>query len=214
MKKLSIVLCLIMVGFFLQLSDFTEASPIKDSQMLEKIQKHHKRLIEKEKVDELIEKGYSKKEIFMGAIISRKANKSIDEVLGLYKKTKSWDATAKQLGVNIDELKRIDSIQKWKYLIEHNSSTVISHLAEYSNKKEEDIKVFINDGIPLRFLVGAAAMAKLSGKDLEEIIAYKHEGKSHHDIMNILEIEHENLHKELEIFRKTVQKKINDKNQQ
>lgn len=213
MKKLSIVLCLIMVGFFLHLSDTAEASPVKDSQMLEKVQKHHKRLIEKEKVDELIDKGYSKKEIFMGAIISKKANRNIDEVLALYKKSNSWDATAKQLGVDIEELKRIDSIQKWRKLIENNSSTVISHLAQYSDKNEEEIKVFINDGIPLRFLIGAAAMAKLSGKDLEEIIAYKQEGKSHRDIMNILEIEHENLHKELESFRKNVQKKISKKEQ-
>lgn len=149
----------------------------------------------------------------MGAIISKKANRNIDEVLALYKKSNSWDATAKQLGVDIEELKRIDSIQKWRKLIENNSSTVISHLAQYSDKNEEEIKVFINDGIPLRFLIGAAAMAKLSGKDLEEIIAYKQEGKSHRDIMNILEIEHENLHKELESFRKNVQKKISKKEQ-
>lgn len=203
-----------MVGFILQFSDYAEASPIKDSQMLEKIQKYHKKLIEKEKVDELIEKGYSKKEIFMGAIISRKASKSVDEVLELYNKNKSWDETAKKLGVDINELKRIDSIQKWKNLIENNSNTVISHLADYSGKNEEEIKVYINDGIPLRFLVGAAAIAKLGGKDLEEIIAYKQEGKSHHDIMNMLEIEHENLHKELENFRKNVQKKIDTNSQE
>ncbi len=210
MKKITIVFFTMVAAVFLQLSGTAMASPVKNIPVLEKIQKQQKRLIEKEKIEELTEQGYTKKEIFMGAIIARKSNKSIDEVLALYQKTKSWEITAKELGVDIRDLQKIESLQKWKKLVESNSAAVISYLAQYSDKSENDIKDYLKDGVPLRFLVSAAAMSKLSGREMDEIISYKQEEMSHHDILKILEISEEKLHKELEQLRKNIEDNINE----
>lgn len=210
MKKITIVFFTMVAAVFLQLSGTAMASPVKNIPVLEKIQKQQKRLIEKEKIEELTEQGYTKKEIFMGAIIARKSNKSIDEVLALYQKTKSWEITAKELGVDIRDLQKIESLQKWKKLVESNSAAVISYLAQYSDKNENDIKDYLKDGVPLRFLVSAAAMSKLSGREMDEIISYKQEEMSHHDILKILEISEEKLHKELEQLRKNIEDNINE----
>lgn len=61
----------------------------------------------------------------------------------------------------------------------------------------------------MRFLIGAAALAKLSEKPLEEIIAYKKEKKSFHDVMETLDINKEQLQQELQHFKEDVKKTLN-----
>lgn len=212
MKKLVLFFATIFIGLVVTTASFAEEPLIKDEndQHTEKENKYkyHHRLIDKEKLEELTDKGFSKKDIFMGAMLGKKANKSVDEVLDLYKEKESWEDTATELGISLEEFQKIDSLQKWSQFMKENKEEIIAHLAVYSNKEVSDIQAHMDDKIPLRFLIGASAMAKLSNKDLDEIISLKKEGKNFHEIMKTIEIDPEDLHKELSNFKKEVEEKI------
>lgn len=205
MKKFVLILVIIFLASTQPTSVHAETLSLKDGPQTENVREQPKRRIEKDKADELTRRGYTKKEIFMAALISHKANKNIEEVLALYEKTKSWEKTAEQMGVNIRELKKFDSVRKWKHLIDQHSSEVIAYLAKYTGQNEEDIKNLLKDGISLRFLTGAAAMAKLSNRNLDDIIAFKREGKAFHEIADAINITREELQKELEKIRKEIE---------
>lgn len=194
---------------------FIGASPMKavEERNTEKHHKHHHHmLIEHKKAEELKEKGYSKQEIFMGAILSKKADKSIDEVLAMYKENNSWEQTAKDLNIDMEEFAKINSMMEWGQFVNENEEAVIEYLATYSNIKPEDIRAYIKDEVPLRFLIGAAAIAKISNKELDEIVALKKQGKSFHDIMDSLNINKEDLHKELINFKSQVKSNVEGQN--
>ncbi|WP_077211074.1 hypothetical protein [Bacillus dakarensis] len=212
MKKLLFIFAAIVIGFSVHPGTFADASPEKseNEQKVEKPDKHHHRLIEEDKVKELTEKGFTKEEIFTGAILAKKADKSVDDVLTIYKEKKTWENTAKELGVDLEELKKINSMVEWNQFLENHEGAVIDYLAAYSNKKPEDIQAYLDDKMSLRFLIGAAAMAKLSNKDLDEIISMKKEGQSFHNIISTLNIKHEDLHNELKEFKKGVEEKVKD----
>lgn len=203
MKKL--VILLLLLGLVTIPTRFVDASPDKKGNF--DGHGHHHKMIDCEKAKELKEKGYSKQDIFMGAMIAKKANKEIEDVLTMYKENKSWEITAEQLGIDMEEFKRIDAMREWGQFVKSNPEAVKEHLATYSNMKKADIQSYIEEGIPLRFLIGAAALAKLSNKKLEEIVSYKKDGKSFHDMMKELDISKEELHEELEKFRKEVNEK-------
>lgn len=210
MKKFALILVtLLCAGTALPLPAPAESPFVENQPETEKVPEQPKRLIDKEEVDELSRQGYTTKEIFMGAIISQKANKNIKEVLSLYQKTKSWEKTAELLGVDTGEMKKTDTVRKWKQLTDQHSSTVISYLAKYSGKKEEDIKNLLNDGICLRFLVGAAAMAKLSGRKIDDIILFKQQGISYQEILDTINITNKDLQKELEKIRTGIEAELN-----
>lgn len=204
MKKITMLAAILIVALTCNLSStLVHASPEKDHK-----HGHHHRLIEREKAEQLKEQGYSKQEIFMAAILSKKADKNIHDVLDLYNKTESWEKTAQQLGIDMEEFKRIDAMRKWETFVKNNEKEVQKYLAEYANKTDEEIDKYIKDGFHLRFLIGAAALAKLSEKPLEEIIAYKKEKKSFHDVMETLDISKEELQQELQQFKKDVKKTL------
>jgi DNA-directed RNA polymerase specialized sigma subunit len=206
MKKITIITALLIVALTCSLSStLVHASPDK----FDHKHGHHHKLIEHEKAEQLKKQGYSKQDIFMAAILSKKTDKNIDEVLDSYKKTKSWEKTAQQLGMDMEEFKRIDAMRKWESFVKNNEKEVKEYLAEYANKTNKEIDKYIEDGFPLRFLIGAAALAKLSEKPLEEIIAYKKEKKSFHDVMETLDINKEQLQQELQHFKEDVKKTLN-----
>ncbi|MFE8700161.1 hypothetical protein ACFYKX_06040 [Cytobacillus sp. FJAT-54145] len=185
-------------------------SPENDSKMNKN--HHHRHHLMKEKAEELMNQGYTKEEIFMGAMLSKKSDKRIEDVLSLYKeKNKSWEETAKELGVDNEELEKIKSIQQWGKFVEENREDVIKQLAAYSNTKVEGIEAYIKDGYPLHFLIGAAAVGNLSNQSLEEILKYKKDGKSFHDIIKELNIDHMALRDEIEKFQNDVKKEVENK---
>lgn len=204
MKK--IVIFVILLGMSILPANFVGASFEKNENHHE--HGHHHKFIDCEKAMELKEKGYSKQDIFTGALLGKKANKDIDEVLAIYKENKSWEKTAEQLGVNPEEIKRIDAMRKWDQFVKEHPEAVMEYIGTYTNTKKADIQAYIDEDIPLRFLIGAAVLAKLSDKKLDEMVAYKKEGKSFHDIMEELHINREDLHKELNQFRSDVQQKV------
>lgn len=168
---------------------------------------HHHKHIDCEKAEELKEKGYSKQDIFMGAMLAKKSNKEIENVLEMYKENKSWEKTAEQLGIAKEEFERIKAMREWGQFVKDNPDAVKEYLASYSNMKMADIESYIDEDISLRFLIGASVLAKLSDKKLEEMVAYKKDGKTFHDILKELNIDKEALHKEFENFRTEAQKK-------
>ena len=167
---------------------------------------HDHHFISKEEVKRLSDQGYSKKEIFTAAHIAKFAGKNIDDVLKTYKENNSsWSKTSEHYGFNMEKLKKGFHEEKEKFLAE-NKETVIENVAEYSGKPEKEIEGWVNKGISLRFLVGAAALAKVSSKDLAEIIKLKEEGQSYKDIKKTLNPDNKQLHKEM----KTLMMKIKD----
>lgn len=202
MKKLNLFIAILLAGLICSPTIFA-APENKDND-----HGHHHKLIDCDKAEELKEKGYSKQDIFMGAMLGKKADKSIDDVLAMYKENKSWKKTAEQLGIDMEEFKKIDSMRQWEEFVKANEEKVKVYLAKYAGKKPEEIEKYIEDELPLRFLIGAAALAKLSDKKLEDIIASKKEGESFHDMMEDLNVSKEDLHKELNKFKDGAQKEI------
>ncbi|MFB6465195.1 hypothetical protein ACE38V_00110 [Cytobacillus sp. Hz8] len=159
-------------------------------------QHHHMQLIDPDTVEDLMEEGYTKKDIFIALHIAKKANKEIEDVLSFYKKNKkSWDVTAKHFGVNLEEFKRMRQMNCQFFV--KNKEAIVQSLAKYTNKQPEQFQAYIKDDISLRFLVAGAAISKLSGKDLEEIVKLKKQGQSLHDIVDDLDIDHNQFHEEM-----------------
>lgn len=212
LRKWIIIFTVLFVSFIQTELAFAHGSTMRDDkdQQIEKDHKHHHKLIEEEQVNELMKQGFTKKEIFLGAIISKKANKKVEEVLAIYKKNQSWEQTATQLGLSSEEVNKILSMHKWEIFVKENKDEIIEHLATYANKSEDDIHAYLKDKISLRFLIGAAAVAKLTNKDLDEIITLKKEQKSFHEIMKDLNVNHEDLHKEIRKFKQDVEKAIEE----
>ncbi|MEQ2529608.1 hypothetical protein EKG37_10870 [Robertmurraya yapensis] len=212
MKRLSILMMSLMVGLTWYPAQFAQAAPVKHDHehKMDHHHKHHHKLLEREQVKELEDKGYTKADIFRAAMLSKKSDKKIDEVLDIHKETKSWEKTAEKLGVDKEELKRIESMIEWKEFVTKNEPAVKEYLASYSNKTIEEIDAYIEDGLHLRFLIGAAALAKVSGKSLDEIVALKKDGKSFHDVLDTLKVDMEDLHKELDKFKAGAQQSVNE----
>ncbi|MGG0717114.1 hypothetical protein ABE096_05850 [Robertmurraya massiliosenegalensis] len=202
MKKIRVLIAILFITL-----TWDQSVPVHAEKELYKHGHHHK-LIEHEKAEQLKEEGYSKQDIFMAAMLSKKAEKDIDDVLALYKENKSWEKTATELGIDMEEFKRIDSMRQWEQFVKENKKEVKAFLAGYANKTEAEIDAYIKEGIPLRFLIGAAAIAKLSDKPIDEIITYKKEHKPFHEVMETLDISKEDLHKELKQFKEDVKKSV------
>lgn len=171
---------------------------------------HEHHFIKKEEVKRLSEQGYSKKEIYTAAHIAKFADKSVDDVLKTYKENNSsWEKTSEQYGFNMEKLKKSYHEEKEKFLAE-NKETVIENVAEYSGKTEEEIVGWVDKGIPLRFIVGAAALAKASNKDLAELIKLKEEGQSYKDIRKSLNPDKKQLHEEMKSLMMKIKEDIID----
>lgn len=204
MKKHVIILLAFAFGLLCNSIAFAEEAP------KEKEHGHHYKLIEPEKAKELKEKGYSKEDIFMAAILGKKSAKNIDDVLAIYKDKESWEKTAEELNIDEEDFKRIEAMCEWKKFVKENKQEVLEYLAEYTGKETSDIKQYKGDGYKLHFLIAAGALAKTSDKSFDEIIALKKEGTSFHKIMKDLDVNEEDLHKELEQFKDGVTNKVQE----
>lgn len=167
---------------------------------------HEHHFISKEEVKRLTEQGYSKKEIFTAAHIAKFADKNIEDVLKTYKENgSSWAKTTEHYGFNMEKLKKSYHEEKESFLAA-NKETVIENVAEYSGKTEDEIEGWVDKGISLRFIVGAASLAKASNKDLAEIIKLKEEGQTYKDIRKSFNPDKKQLHEEMH----TLMRKIKD----
>lgn len=171
---------------------------------------HYHHFISKEDFERLLDQGYSKKEILKAGHIAKYANKNVDDVLKVYRDNdSSWDKTAEHYGLDMKKLRKQMCEQKEKFLQEHKDE-VIENVAEYSGKSEEVIQNWINNGIHLRFIVMGAAMAKVSNKDLEEIIQMKRDGKTFKEIKESLNLDRDKLREEKKAIMKKIKEDIKD----
>lgn len=157
---------------------------------------HIGKFVDEDKLEDLVEKGFTRKEIFIASHIAKKTNQPVENVLSFYKKNNnSWETTAKHFGVNLEDIKKFKNRDCAFY--KKNEAAIILSLADYTDKKPEEIKGYIKDDISLRFLVAAAAISELSGKSIEEIIKLKQQGQSLFDISQTLKIDHKKMHEEI-----------------
>lgn len=186
---------------------FAIASPISANTInLSHEGSHHEhRLLKKEQLDQFINQGYKKKDIYKAAHIAKFSGKNIEEVLQYFKAhNNSWEETAKHYGV---DLKKIHKHHKFKFLKEHPSEA-IKTLSAYTGKQEQEIKSWINDGISLHFVVGAAAVAKLSGKPIDELIEMKKQGKSSAEIKEKYKLDESKVHQEIKNIMRQIKKNV------
>lgn len=205
LKKLVIVLTVLVYGLLISSAAFAEETPKEKDHS-----HHHHKLIAPEKAKELKEKGYSKEDIFMAAILGKKSNKEIDDVLLIYKEKQSWEQTAAELKIDSEDFKQIESMIQWKKFVKENKEGVIEYLATYTNKDVSDIKGYMEDGNKLHYLIAAGALAKLSEQTLDEIVTTKKEGTCFHEQMKSLNIDKDALHQELEQFKTEAQRKVKE----
>jgi predicted HicB family RNase H-like nuclease len=211
MKKLSIIACTI--SFLLLGSGFSLAPNLTNAEegnKQEKLHHPHRHFMNEADFQRLKDQGYTKKEIIKAAHIAKFADKKIDDVLKTYKDNgSSWDKTAAHYGLDMEKLKKQCHDQKEKFLEEHKED-VIENVAEYTGKTEAQIQGWLDEGVPLRFIVGGAAMAKASNKDLEELIKMKKGGQSFHDIKKSLNLDKAKMHEEMKVLMGKIKEDIKD----
>ena len=210
MKKLFVtasafVLLLLGSGFVQSAFNLTYE---KEKAKEENYHKHH--FVSKEEMKRLLEQGYSKKEIYTAAHIAKFAEKNIEDVLKTYKENgSSWEKTTKHYGLDMEKLKKSYHEEKEKFL-EENKEAVIENVAEYLGKTEEEVEGWAKKGIPLRFIIGAAALAKASNKDIADLIKLKEEGKSYKEIKNSLNPDKKQLYLEMKTLMKKIKEDITE----
>ncbi|MEH7343068.1 hypothetical protein V7122_04100 [Bacillus sp. JJ1532] len=171
---------------------------------------HHHHFINEGDLKRLLDQGYSKEEILKAAHIANYSNKKIDDVLNVYKKNdSSWEKTAEHYGLDLKKLKEQYHEHKEKYLQDHKGE-VIENVAEYTGKTEDEIKAWVDEGISLRFIVIGAAIAKVSNKDLSEVIKMKQEGLSFMHIKDSLKIDQKKVREEKKALMMKIKEDIKD----
>ncbi|MCC3645144.1 MULTISPECIES: hypothetical protein [Bacillaceae] len=197
--------CFILIGAAISVN--AESAPRGKSPAQEQIHEHHHRMIDESLMKSLLEQGFTKREIFIAAHIAKFSNKQVAEVLTFYKKNNSsWEKTAQQYGVDLDKIKKHHHhLDKF---LEANKGVVLQKVSEYSGKSAQVLQGYLDKGVPLRFLVSGAAMAKAANKDLGEIIQLREQGKSLHEIKTELNVDKEQIHAEMKKLVDEIHKEI------
>lgn len=152
----------------------------------------------------LEKQGYTVHEIIKAAHISMYANKSIESILRYYKKHQSWHETANHFGVDLEKLKT-DQMRKTKQLLyKENKEKIIYILANYTNRKPEEISRYLKQDADLHFLIVAAAISKTTETDLSKIIQLKKEEKSLDEIMNTVHANRKMVFKEVKLLHEKI----------
>ncbi|GIN88744.1 hypothetical protein J6TS2_51300 [Heyndrickxia sporothermodurans] len=177
---------------------------------------HHPKFIEghkhtdlnEQEWNNLMQKGYSRQEIFKAHIIAKHSNeKDLEKILMVYKKNKSWKETAKQFGVNLEQLKR-DHIKKHKEFFDKHKQQIIQYLSSYTGKSYTELNNYLKEDVDLHFLVVAAAISKKSNKDISQIIQYKKEGKDFKEILSTLKLDPTVIIEEAKVIHKGIRDAI------
>ncbi|MCM3094429.1 MULTISPECIES: hypothetical protein [unclassified Cytobacillus] len=203
---LLISFCLFLAGAALSVN--AETAPREKSPSQEEKHEHHHRIIDESLMKSLQEQGFTKKEIFIAAHIAKFSNKKVEDVLSFYKKNNSsWEKTAKQYGVDIEKIKKHHHHHMEKFLETHKEA-VLQKVSEYSGKSPQVLQTYLDKGVPLRFLVSGAAVAKAANKDLDEIIQMREQGKSLLNIKTELNLDKEQIHAEMKKLIDEIHKEI------
>ncbi|WP_102271957.1 hypothetical protein [Cytobacillus massiliigabonensis] len=211
MKKLSMIVCAL--SFLLLGSGFHQAPALtnaEEGKQLENPHIPHRHFMNEADFKRLKDQGYTKKEILKAAHIAKFADTKIDDVLKTYKENdSSWEKTAAHYGLDMEKLKNKCHEQKEKFLEEHKED-VIENVAEHTGKTEAQIQAWVDEGIPLRFIVGGAALAKASNKDFEELIKMKMSGQSYQEIKKSLNLDKGKIHEEMKALMGKIKEDIKD----
>ncbi|WP_404358184.1 hypothetical protein LG291_06375 [Cytobacillus firmus] len=203
---LLVSLCFILIGAATSVN--AESVPRGKSPAQEQIHEHHHRMIDESLMKSLQEQGFTKREIFIAAHIAKFSNKQVAEVLTFYKKNNSsWEKTAQQYGVDLEKIKKHH--HHMDKFLEANKGAVLQKISEYSGKSAQVLQEYLDKGVPLRFLVSGAAMAKAANKDLGEIIQLREQGKSLQEIKTELNVDKEQIHAEMKKLVDEIHKEIN-----
>ncbi|UII56823.1 hypothetical protein LS684_05110 [Cytobacillus spongiae] len=208
MKKNILVVSALALGVLFTgtgLKDVYAAEDKPKDSMAEK-REWKEKLVNAEKVKELEEKGYTKKEIFKGAHLAKRAEKSVDEVLAYYKENNSsWVDTANHYNV---ELNHLGKKKKKLAFVEENMDEILLKLAEYTNTNQEELSNYLNDDMKLKELMVAAVLSTLSNSDLDEILKLHNEGTTFKEQMSEQGIDHTQFHEEMKKLREEIKTDI------
>jgi hypothetical protein len=210
-KKFLLLLsfCILLLGTALSVN--AETAPKGKSPAQEQKHEHHHRMIDESLMKSLQEQGFTKKEIFIAAHIAKFSNKQVADVLTFYKKNNSsWEKTAQQYGVDLEKIKKHH--HHMDKFLEANKQVVLQKISEYSGKSTQVLQGYLEKGVPLRFLVSGAAMAKAANKDLGEIIQMREQGKSLPEIKTELNLDKEKIHAEMKKLVDEIHKEIRKAN--
>ncbi|KAB2331021.1 hypothetical protein [Bacillus mesophilum] len=169
---------------------------------------HH--FMDKELVDSLMNKGFSKEEIYKASFIAKFSQAKVEDVLASYKKNgSSWDKTAQQFGVDLQKMKQHYKA-KGRFLKKHQTE-VLKTLSVYTGKSEADLEALIKkENMSLHFIITAAAMSKSSGKDFNDIIQLKKDGKSFQEMKEKLNLTDDKLHQEMKTLMGEIKNSIKE----
>lgn len=207
-KKFLLLLffCLFLVGAALSVN--AETAPSEKSPAQKQKHEHHHRMIDESLMKSLLEQGFTKKEIFIAVHIAKFSNKKVEDVLTFYQKNNSsWEKTAQQYGVDIEKIKKHHHHHMEKFLETHKE-VILQKVSDYSGKSPQVLQGYLDKGVPLRFLVSGAAVAKAANKDLDEIIQMREQGKSLLKIKTELNLDKEQIHAEMKNLIDEIHKEI------
>ncbi|GIN70893.1 hypothetical protein J14TS2_13680 [Bacillus sp. J14TS2] len=136
----------------------------------------------------LIEKGYSKKDIFHAKGIAHLAGKDIEDVLNHHQKSKSWEKTASHFGIDVKEIKAKHKKMKAKHkkmkkFYKDHQEEILGYIAGYSAISPEELKkIQTENSLETYHIMNAAIIAKLSNSALVDIVNEHKAGKKFYDI--------------------------------
>lgn len=151
---------------------------------------HQKPSINKEVKDELLEQGYSKKEILIANRIAEKSEQSIEDILAFYSKTKSWEETTEHFNV---KLHHSEHFEKNKEELEK----LLSHYTGLSNEKVDEYAKKYS----LRTFTKAAILSKLTEQTIDEILK---SDKSFKELIEKYQIEQSQVKEEFKKIRSAI----------
>lgn len=165
---------------------------------------HHKEV--RKKIKEFEERGYKRENIRKAILIAKHADVEPQKVLDTYQETNSWQATAKTFGVDYEKIKQHHQ-EKVQEFFKKNKPQILKELAAYTGKDQTELAGYLDKDVPLKTLMKAAVVAKLSETELKDIIKENREGKSWKDIMREEEIDRSALKSDMQsIFHKVKNK--------
>ncbi|MED3649824.1 hypothetical protein [Heyndrickxia sporothermodurans] len=170
--------------------------------------KHVHLHISDQEINDLIKKGYTKRDIFKAYFIAKHAKEKLDveTILKVYKQKQSWEETAKYFKVDFEKIKK-EHFEKHKQFYKKNKTQIIQYLATYTGKSPKELDTYLKD-VDLHFLVVAAAISKKSNTDLNQIIQYKKEGKHLKEIISIEKLDPKSVFNEAKNIHKGIYRAI------
>lgn len=162
----------------------------------------------------LMEKGYSKEDIFKAKGIAKLAKKDIGEVLKQYKASGSWEQTAKHYNLDWEKLKAKHDEMKAKHeerkkFYKENEAAILEYLAEFTNTPVEEVqKLKAGEKFCPFKLTKAAVISKLSERPLLDVWNEYVEGTSLKEIAKNSNIDKKTIWTEMKTLQESMKDEI------